>query len=263
MRDPRKLRKLAKRPESKYWVGVLFLVILVYFLFSDGDFSFFLTLSAMVQMTSILALSFQVKNSVEGVSFYTALFFSCIYSARLSSILVFEGYLPFDSSGDWFYQLVEIVNLTACVWVAYELRNAQEDPNTLYLGLAPALLALFGHSTLNNFYLTDLMWSLSMYLEAVALIPISRMLKKSIDLENFSSHFLAAQTIARVLSFIFWIKSYTELNIVYSEQPLNFLGGYSGYFTLLSELVACYFTGDFLFYYLKSAVLGTPMSLPL
>lgn len=30
---------------------------------------------------------------------------------RLCSILFFEGYLPFDSSGDWFYQTVEVLTL--------------------------------------------------------------------------------------------------------------------------------------------------------
>lgn len=30
---------------------------------------------------------------------------------RLTSILVYEGYLPFDKSGDWFYQATEILSL--------------------------------------------------------------------------------------------------------------------------------------------------------
>ena len=30
---------------------------------------------------------------------------------RLCSILFFDGYLPFDKSGDWFYQVVEVVAL--------------------------------------------------------------------------------------------------------------------------------------------------------
>ncbi len=67
---------------------------------------------------------------VAGISLKTLQAYALIFAARLSSILVrpavrwatgiimmlcclqiYEGYLPFDRSGDWFYQACEIIAL--------------------------------------------------------------------------------------------------------------------------------------------------------
>lgn len=67
-------------------------------------FSFFLLLTKVA-----------VNKGVGGISLKTLQAYFLVYVARLCSILFYEGYLPFDKSGDWFYQFCEITSLVAVV----------------------------------------------------------------------------------------------------------------------------------------------------
>jgi hypothetical protein len=100
-----------------------------------------------------------------------------------------------------------------------------------------------------------------MVLETFAVAPLLWKMKEHNDLENFSSHFVAAHSVSKILSFIFWVQTYHELNKVYGKYV--YLSHISGYFVLVSQAGVLVFTGQFLAYYLKSAVLGTPLVLPL
>ena len=50
-----------------------------------------------------------------GISLKTLEAYAAVFALRLTSILVYEGYLPFDKSGDWFYQATEILSLAEVV----------------------------------------------------------------------------------------------------------------------------------------------------
>lgn len=262
-KDPRKLRNLAKKPETKYWLLIIIFLVLVYLLLSNGDFSFFLTLCSTLQMISFIGIILQVRHNTSGLSFYTFAFYSVIYFSRLSSILLYENYLPYDTSGDWFYQTVEIASFALSVWIATKLKNTKEPISKLLYAIPCVILALFSHTTLNRLFITDYLWTLSMYMEAVALVPLVEEMTKVEDLDNFSTHFVAARTVSQILSSIFWIKSYHELNNVYGATKINLFPTWSGYFVLGSQIISCFFTGKFFIQYVKSAALGTPFILPM
>eukprot|EP01016_Furgasonia_blochmanni_P029947 TRINITY_DN3130_c0_g1_i7.p1 TRINITY_DN3130_c0_g1~~TRINITY_DN3130_c0_g1_i7.p1 ORF type:complete len:120 (+),score=36.33 TRINITY_DN3130_c0_g1_i7:229-588(+) len=81
-----------------------------------------MTLAGAVQMFGflIITLSINRRHSVSGLSFHAVLCYSISFLARLSSILFYEGYLPYDSSGDWFYQFVEILSFVfSCITLFY------------------------------------------------------------------------------------------------------------------------------------------------
>lgn len=42
-----------------------------------------------------------------------------VFLFRLSSVLRYQGYLPYDRSGDWLYSLLEITALGLCCFVIY------------------------------------------------------------------------------------------------------------------------------------------------
>lgn len=46
-----------------------------------------------------------------GISLKTLEAYAAVFALRLTSILMYEGYLPFDKSGDWFYQATEVLSL--------------------------------------------------------------------------------------------------------------------------------------------------------
>lgn len=54
-----------------------------------------------------------------GLSLKTLELYAFVFFFRLSSILRYQGYLPYDRSGDWLYSFLEISALAMCCGVIY------------------------------------------------------------------------------------------------------------------------------------------------
>merc|ERR1719453_1929737 len=61
----------------------------------------------------LVLIKIETANSVQGVSLKMMECYLAIQLGRLCAIVPFEGYLPFDKSGDWLYQVIEA--LTFCL----------------------------------------------------------------------------------------------------------------------------------------------------
>lgn len=254
------------------------LLVIAYHLLSDGDFSFLMTLGSLLTTFSFGLLSFKAfsTRNVAGISLKTLQAFAIVFVARLSSILFYEGYLPFDRSGDWFYQLCEILALiqvvALLVAVGVTFRSSYTANNDVFgrfhsaipsaagvVWLAgPALiLAIMLHPSLNGNWLTDTMWTWALYLEAVATLPqlnmFSRLQGKQKMLEPFTANFVFGLAAARLLQFIFWISSFHELNDKYAQ---HWGGKYPGHFVVVSQLVNLIVVGDYVYQYISSARRG-------
>lgn len=59
------------------------------------------------------------QRSVAGLSLKTLELYAFVFLFRLSSVLRYQGYLPYDRSGDWLYSFLEIVALVLCCGVIY------------------------------------------------------------------------------------------------------------------------------------------------
>ena len=123
--DPKKLKgfMLRNKKDLMYWVrwnvikGIFVgSLIMIYFLISDGDFSFCFTLSGAVQMFGFLVIAIKVKmsGSASGLSMNTFICYIFVFFFRLCSILFFEGYLPYDPTGDFIYRINEVISLGLC-----------------------------------------------------------------------------------------------------------------------------------------------------
>jgi len=68
-------------------------IVAIYFLFSDGEFSFCYTLSAIVQMFGFLLIAIQIQKtrSAEGISLNTLICYTIGFASKLSSILFNQG----------------------------------------------------------------------------------------------------------------------------------------------------------------------------
>lgn len=214
-----------------YITGVA-LILFVYHVFSDGDFSFLLTLGAIVRMLGfvLLLIKFAIQKTCSGISLKTLILYSMVYAARLSSILVYEGYLPYDSSGDYVYQLVEVFGLLltlAAIATVLSMGNLyipSEDgfgswkflpgpTGILVLVLPTLVLALLIHPKLNRNIFTDTAWTFAAYLETVAVLPQFYMLQKlNKPVEEWVSHFVFSIGLSRFFLFMFWFSSYHELS---------------------------------------------------
>merc|ERR1719199_1847409 len=105
----------------KVWGGFLAAVITIFWVFSSGDFSFLLTLSSLVSMFSFLmvAMAIESTKTVKGVSLKMMECYLAVFFCRLCAIIPFEGYLPFDKSGDWLYQVCEAFGLCLAGSIVY------------------------------------------------------------------------------------------------------------------------------------------------
>jgi len=268
-KDPEKLKMLfkeyTKSSAVRTWGGFAAFVITVFWVFSSGDFSFLLTLSSLVSMFSFLmvAMTIESNKSVKGVSLKMMECYIAVFLARLCAIIPFEGYLPFDKSGDWLYQVCEAFGLCLAGSIVYCCRvqyASTYDPSTdmfnhLWI-MGPAFgVALILHPHLNNFLPSDIAWAFALYLESVTVLPQLFMFMREGRAQAHTSHFLAAQALARVMSFIFWASSFSELS-----NPNHHIKQFVGHWVVVIQLLQLIVMGDFIYHYIRCIQKGIPVS---
>jgi len=269
LKDPQKIKMFLinsmKGEAFKYWASFLGTVVLLFWFFSSGDFSFLLTLSSLVSMFSFLMVLIQseIGKSVKGVSLKMMECYLAIQLGRLCAIVPFEGYLPFDKTGDWLYQVVEALTFCLAGSIVYMCRfryDKTHDPatdtlNHLWLMGPSAVMALIFHPTLNSFLPSDMAWAFALYLESVAVLPQLFMFQKEGQAQPFTAHFLFAQAASKVISFIFWFSSYNELS-----NPDHHVKAFVGNWVMAMQLIQLLIMGDFIYHYIRCIRTGKPIS---
>lgn len=252
-------------------------VFFAYHSVSDGDFSFLMTLGSLFVLFAfgLLVAKVVLTGSASNISLKTLECYALVFAARLTSILFYEGYLPYDRSGDWFYQatevsaLVMVVGLIACVAGIFaptysrkrdefvDLIPGFRVPSQLrvvQLALPALVLAIFLHPSLNNNFFTDTAWAFALYLEAVAMLPqvfvFHRMQKDALEMEPFEANFMFSIAIARTLHFIFWVSSYHELNDKHGDGVAK---RYPGHTVVFAQVVNLLVMGDYILHHVLVA----------
>jgi hypothetical protein len=109
IRNPKMFRQylLYNKRELSYWALLIAGIAMIYFAFSDGEFSFSYTLSAIVQGFGFLIIALKVLNtgSVNGLSLNTFTCYSISLFAKLFAITFYYGYRPSDASGDLIFRV--------------------------------------------------------------------------------------------------------------------------------------------------------------
>lgn len=217
-----------------------------------------------------------------------------VHSLRLCSILFDQGYLPYDSTGDWLYQASEVLTLFLVGGIifmlssdkrikqSYELtanvdvfgvdRRASMPPMNVpfvpnHLGalviLVPCiLLAVVFHPSLNNFFLMDVAWTSALYTDSLALLPQLYLLhKRQAEVRAMNADYIFCLAASCILSVIFWLASYAELN---DRQSSHVTAAYPGYLVVVSQLVQVAQLVRFVFLYVsKDGKVKTATLLPL
>jgi len=224
--------------------------------FTDGDFSVVLTMSSAVQCLGFFLLSLKVKyqKTVAGLSSRTLEMYVVFFLFRLGSTLFKNGYLPIDRSGDYVYQMGDIGSLVIVLNLLYSVHKRHKDTyqaehDTLQILKAiPAciLLAFFAHGDLNNSPFFDTVWTVSLFLDTISMLPQLWMLTKlGGQVESLTSHFVAALVVSRILSFAFWLYGFKEI------APLNGKANIAGYTIIAAHSFQLLLCADFMYYYVK------------
>lgn len=263
------------RERADYWhdnkkelisYASLFVTLIgTWFLVSSGEFSFMLTIGSLVSMFSfgVMAICIETSRSCQGVSAKMLEIYFLLHACRLYAILPFEGYLPFDKSGDWFYQAVEVVSFLLVCVLLYQIRqrypsqysNEFDKIDIKFVIVPCVVLALFMHPRLNRYPPSDIAWAMALYLEAVAALPQLFMFQAEKKVHRWTAHFLFSQAVAKIIIFIFWIGTYMELNV--KKHPSR---QYMGYWALTVQGFQLLLVADFLVNYMRCVSVGKCVS---
>jgi hypothetical protein len=244
--------------------------LIVWRVFSDGDYSSVLTFGSLIQCFGFYMLFVKVKyhQSVAGLSARTLELYIVVYLCRLTSTLFRVGYLPVDSSGDWVYQMADVLSLCIAAITLRCIRTThrstyQDAFDTLDLRvmvLPCSILAMFIRGDLNESIFFDTMWATAMNLETITLLPqLWMIVKKGGEVDGMTSHFVASVAAGRMCALAFWWHGYTELEVVDSNQQTSNIAGKH---LLLMHILQVLASLDFLAHYAVAFVRNKRMVIP-
>merc|ERR1719482_1607839 len=181
-----------------------------------------LTISAFAQALSFLLLLMQISasGSVAGISKRSLFMHVCKLCCRLSTTLWLEGYLPTDKSGDWIYQVGDVLSLFLVFQILFYIYVAhkasyQSNDDTLdvrNLIMVAFVLAVVVHPSLNAWTPFDILWTAHLYVDAIAMVPQLWMISKAGgQVKGFTAHYIGATLLSNFLSGMFWFYASPEL----------------------------------------------------
>ena len=257
-----------RRKDIIFWFSIIITILFIYIFMSSKDFSFFLVLSSLVQTCAFVIILLKVtdRQNTGGLSANTLICYCILLFARLTSTLIYPGYLPNDSTGSWLYQLSDTISMLICCLLIYLIYFKYKETSDLmldnripfyYLVIPSYILGSIVKSNLNNNFFCDTNWAFSMYLETVAIFPqiLLFSIKKG-QIEKFTSHYVALCGLSRLFSLIFWWDTYEELKVTDST-----FGNYAGYFIIGAQILQLLIMADYYYLYFKSILKGNEINI--
>lgn len=240
--------------------------------FSDMDYSAVLTAGAGAQCFGFYLLLQKAKSthSVAGISSKSLELFVLVFLTRLPCTCMRNGYLPVDQSGDWVYQVADFCSLLIILQLIYCIQKKypstyQHELDTLPIWNAvPACVvgAMMLHGDLNHSFFYDTLWTVSMNLETIAMLPQLWMLvKKGGEVEALTSNYVAALFMTACFKMSFWFYGHEEIG---DESNPSMYHMVARYWVAGSHMLQVLLSADFMIHYFKGchACTGGNMKLP-
>jgi len=218
-----------------------------------------LTLSAVAHCFGLALLCVQLltNRSSGGISARALLLDGIAVSLRLSSTLLFHGYLPNDKSGDYVYQVVDICSLALIVFLlrsvlvtfrdTYDER--EDDMCVAPLVVVSLLLGALLHGDMDDNPLFDSLWLAGLFVSVMAVLPQYWMISKSNgQVHALTAHYIAATATDRILSgaFMWYVRKYITC--------IPWIGTFEHTICaiLLAHLIHLVLLSDFSYYYITA-----------
>jgi len=204
------------------WLCFLGIGAWVYHEIAEKKFTAILTLSAFAQALAFLLLQMQVSasRSVAGISGRALILHLVKLCCRLGTTLWLEGYLPADKSGDWIYQVCDILSVLLVLQILFSIfvkhkDSYQSQHDTLDLKnmiMGAVALAIVLHPDLIDWAPFDILWTVHLYVDAIAMVPQLWMISKAGGkVQGFTAHYIAATMLSNILCSLFWFFAVPEL----------------------------------------------------
>ncbi|KAJ6590075.1 ER lumen protein retaining receptor-domain-containing protein [Mycena vulgaris] len=173
----------------------------------------FRLLGDLSHLASILILlhKIQTTRSCRGISFKTQALYAGVFIARYLD-LFFRWVSLYNS-------IMKLFFIASSCYILYIMRyrfRPTHDPSIdtfrieYLLGPCVVLSLVFNY----HFNLTEILWSFSIFLESVAILPQLFMLQRTGEAETITTHYLAALGAYRALYIPNWIYRYFSDNVV-------------------------------------------------
>jgi ER lumen protein retaining receptor len=194
----------------------------------------------------VLLLKIWKTRSCAGVSGKSQIMFGIVFTTRYLDL-----FTTFISPYNSIMKVIFIFSSYATVFLIYAKFKATYDRNHDTFRIEFLLVPVAGLAVLVNheFNFLEILWTFSIYLEAVAILPQLFMISKTGEAETITSHYLFALGSYRGLYILNWIYRY------YSE----------GFFDLIAVVAGCVQTVlycDFFYLYITKVWKGKKLTLP-
>ena len=223
-----------------------------------------MTLSVAVQLFALICLMYQMQQQrgVQGISMRSLIMQSFVYGFRLSSSTWLKGYIPTDTTGDGLYQLLDLATLCVALYLIYccltwYKPSYQEQYDTFEikpLMMFCSAMAVLIHPDLNDRPLFDTLWTASLYIDSVAMLPQLWMIVRAGGAQVLTSHYVAAMALSRTLNFVFWFNGYPELAVLEDGEDGDGVGvgsNLAGYAVVFAHVVQLALMADFVWRYVR------------
>merc|ERR1719399_2198863 len=250
---------MPKRMIAAY-LGCASLMGVIFQQVAEQEFSSVLTMAVLAQCLAIVLVSLQISKvkSVAGISGKTMILQALALCFRLSSTLFLDGYLPLDRTGDMMYQIVDVCSLLMvlhilqCVYKSHRPSYEQEfdTMDVKNMVIACVGLAVMIHPDLNDWACFDIAWTVSLYLDTVAMLPQLFMSAKMGKVPAYTAHYIAATLVSRLFSAWFWF--YGAENIARASEGFS----YGAAAIIIAHVLQFLFLADFGYFYIKACFSG-------
>jgi len=185
-------------------------------------------------------------RSCAGISGRSQLLFALVFITRYLDL-----FTSFISAYNTVMKLFFLVSSLGTVYLMYVKFKATYDHNhdtfRIEFLLGPAvLLALFLN---HEFSVMEVLWTFSIYLESVAILPQLFMVSKTGEAESITSHYLFALGSYRALYIVNWIYRF------YAENFYDIIAIVAG---CVQTILYC----DFFYLYITKVLKGKKLQLP-
>ena len=193
-----------------------------------------------LHLLSFLILIYKLLNdqSAKGISCKTQEIYLIVFLTRYLDLLIYTISL--------YNTIMKILFITVTIIIIYLIRfirtisityNREKEDNFPHLNLIP--FALIMSLIINNkFDYWEIIWSFSLWLESVAILPQINILLQNNGVEKFTGHYIASLGAYRFFYLLSWIHDY-------------YYGNYISFVSILSGIVQVLIYADFFYVYLK------------
>jgi len=194
----------------------------------------------------ILLLKIWKTRSCAGISGKSQILFAITYTTRYLDL--FTNFISLYNS---VMKIVFIAASGATVYLMYVKFKATYDKNhdTFRIEFLLLPVTLLGLIVNHEFTIFEVLWTFSIYLEAVAILPQLFMVSKTGEAETITSHYLFALGLYRALYLVNWVYRY-------------YMEGFFDLIAIVAGVVQTVLYCDFFYLYVTRVIKGRALKLP-